>query len=339
MQKERLIYNPKGNGVTSCSRRACTSEKDGILRARHLQLFRTHARYAHLLPVLVFGLASVGCGLSADTARLDDVAKAGIAYTDRMPPLLDRAFEVTAGVDSAALVKARSGLSEDQRRRMLDDFDAAMAVRLAEFAAAKRHNALLRSYFVALRTLLEPDGPKGIGNAAKRLTSELGKLSPRLKKARMGDVSVSGLIEPAASVAVASFRSGVLRRELEARGQTIERELALQEALVTALARQIHADREVLSARFRNGEVLDPYVSAARLPKTWPARRLRSLRDTADVEAARAAEQAIRSLRNAYVEALEGRLDAARAIELAATVEGFVELVSRLAAGAGRAVR
>ena len=309
------------------------------MRAKHLRPFSFRVRHMHLLPVLAVGLVAAGCATSTVSARLDKVARAGIAYADKIPPLLDRAFTLAVGVDSGALVEARRDLPEDRRRQMLDDFDAAMAGRLAEYAAAKRHNALLRSYFVALRTLLEPDGPKGIGNAARRLTAELGRLSPRLKKARMGDVSVSGLIEPAASITVASFRSGALRRELEARGQAIERELALQEALVTALARQIRADREVLSVRFRNDEVLEPYVSAARLPRTWPARRLRSLRDTDDVEAARAAEQAIRSLRNAYVEALEGRLDAARAAELATTVEGFVELVSRLGAGAGRAVR
>ena len=80
-------------------------------------------------------------------------------------------------------------------------------------------------------------------------------------------------------------------------------------------------------------------MSAARLPTTWPARRLKSLLDTGDVEAAQAAEQAIRSLRQAYVAALEGRLDSTRAAELATTVEGFVELVSRLGVEAGRAVR
>ncbi len=309
------------------------------MRAKHFPPYILRARHIYLLRVFVLGLAATGCAASTDTARLDGVARAGIAYADKIPPLLDRAFELTVGVDSGALVKARRTLPEDERRRVLDEFDAAMAGRLQEYAAAKRHNALLRSYFVALRTLLKPDGPRGIGNAAKQLTVELGKLSPRLKKARMGDVSVSGLVEPAASIVVASFKSEALRRELEARGQAIERELALQEALVAALAHQIRADREVLSALFRNDEVLKPYVSAARLPKTWPARRLRSLRDTADVEAARAAEQAIRSLRNAYVEALEGRLDAVRAADLATTVEGFVELALRLGTGAGRAVQ
>ena len=293
----------------------------------------------HLWMALVLASLATGCTVATDTGRLTVVANAGIAYADKVPPLLERAYELAAAVDSAALVVARSGLSAEQRRDRLREFDVAMTERLKEYVAAERHNELLRSYFLALRIVLKPDGPKEIGVAAKRLTTELGKLSPRLKKARMGDVSVSGLIEPAARIAVASFRSAALRRELAARGPTIERELAVQEALVTALARQVRADREVLSTRFRSAEVVEPYVSAARLPRTWPARRLRSLRGGGDVEAARAAEQAIRSLRQAYVAALEGRLDSAQAAELATTVEGFVELVSRLGAEAGRAVR
>ena len=293
----------------------------------------------HLWMALVLASLATGCTVATDTGRLAAVADAGIAYADKVPPLLERAYELAAAVDSAALVVARNGLSAEQRRDRLREFDVAMTERLKEYVAAERHNELLRSYFLALRIVLKPDGPKEIGAAAKRLTAALGKLSPRLKKARMGDVSVSGLIEPAAHIAVASFRSAALRRELEARGATIERELAVQQALVSALARQVRADQEVLSARFRDDEVVEPYVSAARLPRTWPARRLRSLRGAGDVEAARAAEQAIRSLRQAYVAALEGRLDSTRAAELATTVEGFVELVSRLGAEAGRGVR
>ena len=309
------------------------------MKTRGSRALRKDTLRIHLLSVWVLGLVAGGCAVATDTVRLDIVARAGIAYAGKAAPLLDEAFELAAAVDSGALVAARRGLSSEQRRDRLREFDAVMTERLKEYAAAKRHNDLLRAYFLALRTLLEPDGPKGIGAAAKRLTTELGKLSPRLKKARMGDVSVIGLIEPATRITVSSFKSAALRQELEARGAAIERELAVQEALVTALARQTRADREVLSARFRDGEVVEPYVSAARLPKTWPARRLRSLRGAGDVEAAQAAEKAVRSLRKAYVAALEGRLDNARAAELATTVEGFVELVSRLGAEAGRAVR
>ena len=297
------------------------------------------ARPVHLWPAFVLALLTAGCTTATDTTRLDTVAKAGIAYADKLPPLLDQAFELAAAVDSGALVEARAGLSAEQRREMLGAFDAVMAERLEEYAAASRHNGLLRSYFVALRTVVGSGGSKTTGDTAKRLAAELGKLSPRLREARMGDVSVSGLIEPAAVIAVASFRSAALRGELKARGAAIERELAVQEALVTALAGQIRADRQVLSARFRNDEVVEPYVTAARLPRTWPARRLRSLAGTGDLEAVQAAERAIRTLRKAYVAAVEGRLDHARAVELATTVEGFVELVSRLGADARGTVR
>ena len=309
------------------------------MKTRGSRALREDTLRIHMLSVWVLGLVAGGCAVATDTVRLDTVARAGIAYAGKAAPLLDQAFELAAAVDSGALVAARRGLSSEQRRDRLREFDAVMTERLKEYAAAKRHNDLLRAYFLALRTLLTPDGPKGIGAVAKRLTTELGKLSPRLRKARMGDVSVIGLIEPATRITVSSFKSAALRQEIEARGPTIERELALQEALVTALARQIRADREVLSARFRDHEVMGPYVSAARLPKTWPARRLRSLRGAGDVEAAQAAEKAIRSLRKAYVAALEGRLGPAQAAELATTIEGFVELVSRLGAEAGRAVR
>ncbi len=297
------------------------------------------ARHIPFLPAAVLVFLAAGCTAATDTAGLDAVAKAGIAWAGKVPPLMDRAFELAAAVDSAALVSVRDGLSAEQRRDALRQFDAAMAERLAEYAAAKRHNELLRSYFMALRPLLKPEGSKGIGRTARRLTTELNRLSPRLKKARWGDVSVSGLMEPAAAVAVASFKSAALRREFEARGATMERELAVQQAWITALARQVRADREVLSARFRSGEVTEPYMNAKRLPRTWPARRLRSLRGAGDVEAVEAAERTIRSLRAAYVAAMEGRMDDVRAAELAGTVEGFVELVSRLGAEAGRALR
>lgn len=309
------------------------------MRVKGSTALRNNARRIPLLLAWVLALAAGGCTATLDTVRLDAVARTGIAYTAKVPPLLDRAFEAAAAVDSRVLAEARDALSEEQRREALQRFDAAMAERLKDYNAAKRHNDLLRLYFVALRALLESDGPKASGAAAKRLTAALGKLSPGLKKARMGDVSVSGLMEPAVTVTVASFRSAALRRELEARGAAIERELALQEALVGAVARQVRADREILSAGFRNDEVLAPYVSAKRLPRTWPARRLKSLREPAEVEAAVVAEQAVRALRQAYVAAVEGRLDASRAAELATTVEGFVELVSRLGAEAGSAVR
>lgn len=309
------------------------------MESKGLAALRRDARRIPLLLVWVLALAGGGCSVAPDTVRLDTVARTAIAYTAKVPPLLDRAFEAAAAVDSRALAEARDGLSEEQRREALQRFDAVMADRLKDYDAAKRHSDLLRAYFVALRALLDSDAPRASGTAAKRLTAALGKLSPGLKQARMGDFSVSGLVEPAVTVTVASFRSAALRRELEARGAAIERELALQEALVGVVARQLRADQEVLSAGFRDDEVSAPYVSAKRLPRSWPARRLKSLREPVDVEAAAAAEQTVRALRQAYVAAVEGRLDAGRAAELATTVEGFVELVARLGAEAGRAVR
>ena len=94
--------------------------KTGGLRAIHI-----HARRIRLLPVLVLGLAAAGCALSTDTARLDEVAKAGIAYAGKAAPLLDQAFELAAAVDSGALVAARRGsLRQSSGGTALREFDA-----------------------------------------------------------------------------------------------------------------------------------------------------------------------------------------------------------------------
>lgn len=289
-----------------------------------------------LLPWLL-ALSAAGCAGAGDAGRIQTFAEAGIAYADKAPALMDRSFEAAVAADSGALLEERSRLSEPQRREALEKLDEAMEERRAGYAAAKRHNDLLKSYFEALKRLSRADAGKGIGAAAKKLAAELGKLSPTLKRLKVGGAPVGSLVEPAVELAVGAFRSSSLRGELEARGAVIERELALQQALVAAMARQIRADRAESLSRYRRNQVVEPYVNAGRLPGTWASRRLRSLRDAVDVEAARAAEKAVRSLRAAYVAAAAKRLDDLRAVELTIDVQRFVDLVSRLTGEGSRA--
>ena len=286
-------------------------------------------RIRFLLPWLL-ALSAAGCAGAGDADRLEAFAEAGIAYADKAPALMDQSFEAAVAVDSGALLEERSRLSEPQRREAIEKLDEVMEERRAGYAVAKRHNDLLKSYFEALKRLSRPDAGKGVGAAAKKLAAELGKLSPTLKELKIGGAPVGSLVEPAVELAVGSFRSSWLRGELEARGVVIERELALQQALVAAMARQIRADRAESLSRYRRNQVVEPYVSAGRLPGTWASRRLRSLREAVDVEAARAAEKAVRSLRAAYVAAAAKRLDDLRTVELTIDVQRFVDLVSRL---------
>ncbi|MDE0214324.1 MAG: hypothetical protein OXN22_09625, partial [Deltaproteobacteria bacterium] len=88
------------------------------------------ALHSRLLWVWVLALAAGGCTAGADTARLETVAKAGIAYAAKAQPLLDRAFETAVAVDSRALAEARHGLPEERRREALQQFDAVMTERM-----------------------------------------------------------------------------------------------------------------------------------------------------------------------------------------------------------------
>ena len=212
---------------------------------------------------------------------------------------------------------------------MLAEFDQAMKARLGTYADLKRHTHLLKSYFLAFKSLSKPDAVPGIRTAAKNMTSELGKISPELKALTIGSASVKSLIAPAVPLVVGSFKSSALQSELEARGGMIERELALQEALVQAIAEQVRADQANQSLRYCRDNVVEPYVGTGKLRQGWPKRRLRCLRSTTDVDMAQAAEAAIRSLRMAYIAAAENHIEYSHVADLVTTVQRFVELVSR----------
>ena len=212
------------------------------------------------------------------------------------------------------------------------EFDQVMKARLGTYADLKRHTHLLKSYFLAFKSLSKPDAVPGIRTAAKNMTSELGKISPGLKALTIGSASVKSLIAPSVNLVVGSFKSSALQSELEARGGMIERELALQEALVQAIAEQVRADQANQSLRYCRDNVVEPYVGTGKLRQGWPKRRLRCLRSTTDVDMAQAAEAAIRSLRMAYIAAAENHIEYSHVADLVTTVQRFVELVSRFTA-------
>ena len=279
--------------------------------------------------LLLVALAVAGCTATPGTSPFETLTEMGVAYADRMPVLIDKSFDVAVTVDSETLIEARDNLSEAERRASLAEFDQAMKARLGTYADLKRHTHLLKSYFLAFKSLSKLDAVPGIRTAAKNMTSELGKISPGLKALTIGSASVKGLIAPSVNLVVGSFKSSALRSELEARGGMIERELALQEALVQAIAEQVRADQANQSLRYCRDNVVEPYVGTGKLRQGWPKRRLRCLRSTTDVDMAQAAEAAIRSLRMAYIAAAENHIEYSHVADLVTTVQRFVELVSR----------
>lgn len=290
-----------------------------------------------LFSALIFvSLTVTGCTAKTDINRFEAFAEAGVAYTDKFPVLLDQSFEVAVAADSETLKTIRSQLQnakEKQKEKLevaLDEYNSKMKERLELHADLKRHADLLRSYFLALKSLSKLDAATGISDAAKDIAGEIGKLSPALKKKTVDGSLVEGLIAEPVKFVVASVTLEALRRELEDRGEMLERELALQEALTEAIACQIRTDQDTRLERYCSDKVIEPYMSDGELPEDWSKKLLHCLRGTIVTEAAQAAERAIRSLRLAYIAAAENRLDYSQIDDLTTAVERFVRLVSQL---------
>jgi len=281
---------------------------------------RTRPRVTGWLLFALAPLFSVACASSgARLGQFDTFAEAGARFAAAVPAVLDASFEATVATSSLALEQAREGLLllPDSVRQsvMLEQLrqnDDALVVRLTILRDLQRHARILHEYFVALQALAETDAESSnLSDVTGGLVTALGTVSPSLEGATIGGHSVSALLPPVVEFAVARFQLKALEDELRRNAGAIERELAVQEASLTALGEAMATDLEaVFSAEYREG-IERPYLRSGALPRAWSDRRLASFRRQARLASVTAASQAAATLRAAFVRLVENRVDRA----------------------------
>ena len=246
---------------------------------------------------------------SCARARLNhfrNFSQAGAAYTRAVSVVLDEAGATAVEANSLLAVADRP-LSEKERGEFINKNNELMRARLAILGDLKRHAQLLRSYFDALAALADGDASSGVGTAAQGAVQSLGTLHPRITKASVGGLSVASLVGSVAKIVVARFQVAALEKELKANAQTIERELDLQRAALSAIARILRTDLQIQVQQRESQEVVIPYVKDAALAPAWRQRRRELLVAQASVTSADAAVEAARQLQLAFVALSEGR--------------------------------
>jgi len=246
---------------------------------------------------------------SCARARLNhfrNFSQAGAAYTRAVSVVLDEAGATAVEANSLLAVADRP-LSEKERGEFINKNNELMRARLAILGDLKRHAQLLRSYFDALAALADGDASSGVGTAAQGAVQSLGTLHPRIAKASVGGLSVASLVGSVAKIVVARFQVAALEKELKANAQTIERELDLQRAALSAIARILRTDLQIQVQQRESQEVVIPYVKDAALAPAWRQRRRELLVAQASVTSADAAVEAARQLQLAFVALSEGR--------------------------------
>ena len=264
-------------------------------------------RTARAVLVVTLGMALTACA-TARVGQFDAFARAGIQFTDAVQPVVDEAFETAVATDTLMLLEARGSLSDTMERlKYLQRSDEDLGQRLKILNDLKRHAALLKSYFIALRALAQTDEASGMTTATRDLVGNMRTLNGQITDAEGS--RVDEFLGQGVSIAVSTFQSAALNRELQANAAVIERELDLQQAVLAAIGDDMRADLEAqLTAQYRDRVEL-PYARDDSVPSDWNRRRIEAFRRRARLTSLDAAAAAARSLRVAYVALVENRLD------------------------------
>lgn len=284
-------------------------------------------RLGGIVSLVVLTLSSCA---TARTNHFRQFSQAGVAYSNAMNALLEEAGGAAIDTDSMVLGKTRRSLSRDDRRETIIEHNRLLRERLALLGDLKRHARLLRSYFEALGALADSDAPSGIGTATEGVVNALGELHPKIESARVGELPISSLVGSVTKIAVAHFKVAALEDELKSRGPTIERELDLQQAALTAIAEELRTDLQSQIQQYESSEVVAPYVRDGPLPGVWAQRRREALSAQLSLASVDSAADAARQLKVAFVALSEGRFQLVDVPALVDDISEIITLIERI---------
>jgi hypothetical protein len=265
-----------------------------------------------LLPILAAAALSTACGSTIPHARR--VATAGAAYGKAADALLGVVEETSVDADSARLLSEGQGVSREDRRALLEKHAGASDL-VAELERLRKHARLLTRYFETLGSLAEDSTDTEAGEQIAGIAGALNSVGQALSGSKLLSPAETDLLSKAARLTVRAVRSRALNRELTARADAIDRELRIQQALLSALRRKLQADLASIATLARERDVTRPFLDATISdPRGWIALRRASLLAPRGVEALSDASDAASKLRSAWAAFVEGRFDeAARA--------------------------
>lgn len=265
-----------------------------------------------LLPFLLLA-ALTGCA----TARIPEFqafADAGTAYTQAVNGLITQVGKSAVDANSVKLLQNRAlapvPVSAFQQQ------DQEMRDHLAELNRIQVQTTLLGDYFQALADLATSSAPQSFASEVQNVATTLGgvtqevrgtDLAQQTQAASAAAGSVGGLI-------VKQVQGRELKRELEARKETIAQILQLHQALLAALGSQAEADARFIESITYGQTVVSPFEAGqvtAATQANWMTERYTALSQPVLVQQVGTAAQAARDLQQAWNKLLANDLTAA----------------------------
>src|SRR5262245_6087603 len=258
-----------------------------------------------LAPALAALVLSAACASTVPHAR--KLASAGAAYGRAADALLGVAEETSVDADSARLLSEGQGVSREDRRALLEKHAGASNL-VGELERLRKHSRLLTRYFETLGSLAEDTVDAEAGEQIAGVAGALNRAGQALSGSKLLSPEETDLLSKTARLTVRAVRNRAFDRELTARADAIDRELRLQQAMLTALRRKLQADLASIATLGRERDVSRPYVDAAISDsRAWIALRRGYLLAPRGLEALSDASDAASRLRAAWAAFVEGR--------------------------------
>jgi len=307
-----------------------------------MQTARSYAATA-----VVCGHLAILGACAATQAEIDSgsrFATAGIAYVDALPAVFDESFRLTVRMNSDQLLLARQDLldsggamtaqdSQDTLADALESADELLAARQQLLENLRRHSRLLRSYFTALQALTDKRNASGITATTRDIVASLAALRPGIEGTMVGNAKVTDLTGPGVQLVVANYENAALREELRLRGGAIERELALQQAVLEALADDMIDNAETIIQVEELNPIFEEFTGDGRVSAAWSDRRTMAFKQSVSLDSYNEIKKAAATMHRAWIALVENRDSEMNLDALLRDIESFLALARLFEAG------
>lgn len=263
-----------------------------------------------ILPALLLA-GLTGCA----TARVPDFqafATAGTTYTQAVNGLITEVGNTAVDANSVKLVQSRLlapvSLPDFQQQ------DQDMRNYLGELARVQTQVTLLGNYFQALANLATSNAPQNFGTEVQSLATTLVGVTQEVRGTTIAQSSqIATAVGGVGGLIVKEVQGRELKKELEARKQTISDILRLHQALLATLSSQTSANARFTTALDYDQQVVQPFLAGQVTTATqapWMAQRLSLLSQPVLVDQVNTAAQAALQLQQAWSKLLSNDLSA-----------------------------
>lgn len=280
--------------------------------------------------ILLVIISATFLGGCRDTEEYQRLAKAGTAYVQSLDTLLKFAGEIKVDTTSEQLLNLdRISNQTIENYNKITEQDIR---RLEILKRIRRHNSLLAKYFVLLDQLASSDAPDRAQEEITGIVNTVNSVSSELVESEFFTNQASSIISALPKLIISSQIEGALRDELEMRADTINKELKIQEFLLSELSKSISTDITIIENSKQTRLVIRPLTKEEVIakPDNWINDRNQILTTIANVEELANAEQAAASFRMMFNDFVEGKFDQARFNYYLGQIESFLTFVESL---------